>query len=451
MEKSTNKVKKLKTGVIPSIPIFDSAIEKAVLYCLLYAKDLQQNIYKLTLDDFYTDAARDAYKLFLKIIQKEYALDPMLIPEDARDGEVLELLSYDASPTNWEHYYRRLKELTAYRRLQNICYDATIQTEEKRSIESIKNYIVAEAMSIKEASVDTGKTELVNEALLDIIDDNSLVAVKTGFTKLDSYAHGFLKSSFNIIASYPSAGKTSFVLNLVKNICSTQDKSVLFVSLEMDYTELQAKLVSLITGISFNDIIFGELVTPQVQKVNNAMAKIAGWKLDRMGEREVTPADIEMRLKEKDVDVVFVDYLQLATPNMRGKSIRENIANLSRELKQVARRTAVPIVAVSSVNRGYSQRDDKKPRLSDLKETSQIEYDAGLVLMMHRESLFRDWDYEKDSGLSAEEFEKHTEVLIAKNRFGQDNVKIDFYFDGATSKIGEQYKLPKPRKDINGD
>ncbi len=444
MLKSTAGRKALKTDTLSSVPIFDLNVEKAVLKCLLFSKDLSLNIYKLSEEDFYSLEHQKIFRLFKKIMEKNYELDPVLIQTEQRNSAFIDILTCDVILANWKNYFNRLKEISALRKIEGICYRATVQVEERKPISSIKNYILTEISEVKGKIADGEETDVIDEEFEKIIEDTSLIAVRTGFPKLDSYIKGFLRSSFNVIASYPRCGKTTLILNLIDNICRIQKKSVLFVSLEMDYIELHAKLVSLLSGVPFDTVVFGNLKDRDDEekgrdwiKIQNARAEISKWKLYRMGEEETTPADIEMKLKDNKVDVVFIDYLQLMKPNMPGKSIREDIANLSRELKQVARRTGIPIVAVSSINRQYSNRDDKKPRLSDLKETSQIEYDAGLVLMLHRESLFRDWDGEKDE-MTPEEFEKHLELLISKSRFSVDNVIVDFWFNGENSWIGEQ-------------
>lgn len=448
MVKNIKKAKKLNIDRISDQPIFDIDVEKAVLNCLLYDSKLSNYIYRLSEEDFYSLDNRKMFKLFRKIIDKKYTLDPVFIPSEYRTPELIDVLTYDAvTIRNWEYYFKRLKELSNLRKIQDICYQATIQTQERKSITSIKNYLITEATSIKEQK-DNDETEMVDEQFTKIVEDESLISVKTGFPKLDRYCKGFLKSSFNVIASYPRAGKSTFVLNMIDHICRVQNKSVLFVSLEMDYVELHAKLVSLLSGISFEELIFGEPESKNWQKINNARAKIADWRLYRMGEEDTTPADIEMKLKEVKADVVFIDYLQLMNANIMGNTFRENVTNLSRELKQVARRTKVPIVAVSAINRSYASREDKRPRLSDLRETSQIEFDAGLVLMLHRESLFRDAGEDEDS----EEFEKKASLIIAKNRFGKDNIEIDYFFDGSLGKFEEvTHKYRKERRWWNGE
>ena len=430
MKTKTNKADKrekaLKTTVIYTEPLFDEKIEKAVLFCLAYSKEIQNQIYKLSEEDFYSLETKKIFNLFLDIMAKNYTIDPTIIPTSERNKALVEVLTYNGFVSNWESYYKRLKELSDLRKIQNICYEATIKTQERRAIKSIKNYILNSVNQIvEEENIETSD---IDGEFENMINDDSLIAVKTGFPRLDYYCNGFLKSSFNVIASYPRAGKSTFVLNMIDNICRVQKKKVLFVSLEMDYVELHAKLVSMLTGISFNEVVFGETEKKNWQAINNARAKIWEWKLYRIGEEDTTPSDIEIKINETKADIVFIDYLQLMNPNEQGNTLRENITNLSRELKQVARRTKVPIVAVSAISRAYSNRDDKRPRLSDLRETSQIEFDAGLVLMLHRESLFREAGEKEDPKM----FEKTAEILIAKNRFGKDNISIDFYFDGET-------------------
>jgi len=434
----TAKARSIRTDVMSTTPIFDIELEKTMLYSLLWSQEAQSIFYKLSEDDFYVDRHKKIFRLFKSVIEKKYKLDPYIIPAEAKeDSAFVDIMTCRELTTGWENYYRRLVEISNLRKIQDIAYKTTVQAAEKKNVKSIKNFMLSKAAEITDDSMteQSRQTKFVDDELESIMEDSTLIAVRTGFPRLDKYCKGFLRSSFNVIASYPRAGKSTFVLNMVKHICGIQGKRVLFVSLEMDFVELHAKLVSLISGVTFDRLIFEKLSESEWQKVHQARAKIDEWKLYRMGEEETTPADIEMEIQKNEVDIIFIDYLQIMNPNNSAKTMRENIVNLSRELKQVARKTKIPIVAISSINRSYAARESKKPVLSDLKESSQIEFDAGLVLLLHRESLFREANIA--DGENPEEFEKLAEVLISKNRFGIDNVSIDFYFDGAIGRFAE--------------
>ena len=156
-----------------------------------------------------------------------------------------------------------------------------------------------------------------------------------------------------------------------------------------------------------------------------------------LGEKEINTADIKAEIKElRNIDVIFIDYLQLLKPTFPGKSLYESTSNISRELKVLAMEFNIPFVVINSINRDYSNRNDYKPHISDLRNSGQLEYDADLVLMLHRPSMFREADTSK--GEDKKTFENKAELIIAKNRFGESNLEIDFYFDGAKSSFKEQ-------------
>lgn len=433
----------LETNKISNLKIHNLELEKSILYCLLYGKKLQRNIYKIDKDDFYNLDNKKIFLEFKKIIDNGEVILPETIPDILkRNKKYLEVITHTTQLTDFINILKKFKEISDMRKMQEIAYSISIKAQENKNPKEIRNWGINELKKINSNQEIEYKqqNEEIDTKFENILNDSDLVAVRTGYPRLDKITRGFLKSSFNIVASGQGLGKSTFILNIINHICYKQKKKVLLVSLEMDFDELHAKMISLISGVEFQKLVFesDKMISQEWQKVTNARAQTSEYDLYRIGEGETTPLDIEDTLRElKNVDIVFIDYLQLMSPNVSASTIREKITNLSRELKTLARKTKIPIVAISSINRDHSKRDDKKPKISDLRESGQLEYDAGLVLLLHRECKFRDANITK--GENPEEFEKEAELIVAKNRFGEDNLIIKLYFDGAKSLIMERY------------
>jgi replicative DNA helicase len=250
-----------------------------------------------------------------------------------------------------------------------------------------------------------------------------------------------MEGSLNILASAQGIGKTTFVMNMLPSICEKQGKKVLFVSLEMTFMALHAKLVSLLSGVPFSKMMYDmqTLTTDEWISINNARARAYGYHIYRMGEKQVSTIDIRAKLKAlKDVDIVILDYLQLVKPIIKSTSMYEIITNISRELKMIAAEANIPFIVIASINRDYSDRGDYRPHISDIRGSGNIEYDADMVLLLHRDSAFREYNPSKDADEYA--FNHSADITVAKNRFGEANLRIDLFFDGAKSIMRESHE-----------
>ena len=170
--------------------------------------------------------------------------------------------------------------------------------------------------------------------------------------------------------------------------------------------------------------------------INDARAKVSKFKISWLGQEEVKTSDIKSALKEEnDIDVVMIDYMQLLKPASQGRTPYEITTNISKELKILSGEFNIPFIVIASINRDYSDRTDYTPHISDIRNSGSVEYDADLVLLLHRESAFRDYNENKD--VSEFEFKHKAELIIAKNRFGESNLRIPIFFDGAKSLMRE--------------
>lgn len=276
--------------------------------------------------------------------------------------------------------------------------------------------------------------EAVQQELADINtkyqNHTGITGLSSGFAKFDNITSGFQKGDFIIIAARPSMGKTAFVLNIAKNVSLGGHKTVAFFSLEMPKSQLVQRLLCSTALIDSQKLRTGRLTT---QKEWANLASAAGVLMDAPlyidDTSGVTAAEIRSksrRLKaEKGLDLIIIDYLQLmqSRGSRAGDSRQQEISEISRSLKSLARELNVPVIALSQLSRSVESRQDHRPFLSDLRESGSLEQDADMVAFLYREAY-----YNKE--LEADDARRNlTEIILAKNRNGPVGT-VEMYFAG---------------------
>lgn len=259
-----------------------------------------------------------------------------------------------------------------------------------------------------------------------------ITGVPTGFHDLDKKTRGLSKNQVIIIAGRPGAGKSTFALNIGLNAAILAKKTVAFFSLEMGAEEIVKKMYSAVGRIDGNTIATGKLNNTDWKKFNEAQSELADTNFFIDDTAGITVSEIKRkcrRLKTSDVglDLIIIDYLQLisSTTKYSGNRVAE-VSEISRDLKKLAMELEVPVIALAQLSRGTEQRkgDDRKPRLSDLRESGSIEQDADIVLFLYSEDY-----YENITNTTSK-----IELLIAKHRNGETG-SIDFVFEKNISKF----------------
>ena len=253
----------------------------------------------------------------------------------------------------------------------------------------------------------------------------TLRGLKTGFRDLDKKTAGFQKGDLIIIGARPAMGKTTFAQNLTYNIASINKKGVLFFSMEMAANEIVDRMISDVSGVDNWKMRTGNLSEDEFQRIGEAMGEMDELPIYIDDSSSMTIMDLRNKARramhDKNIGIIIVDYLQLIQGSDRYKGNRvQEVTEISRGLKILARELEVPVVALAQLSRSVTGRDDPRPVLSDLRESGSIEQDADLVMFLHRPDYYRqnDDNYE----------ETHiTELLIAKHRHGAIG-KIELYF-----------------------
>lgn len=254
----------------------------------------------------------------------------------------------------------------------------------------------------------------------------ALRGLKTGFVDLDKKIAGFQKGTLNIIGARPAMGKTTFAQNLAYNMATINNKHVLFYTMEMAATEIVERIIADISGIDSWKLRTGNFTEEDFIKITNALAEMDDTRIlfDDTSNMNI----LELRNKarraahECDLGAIVIDYLQLlnGTDRYAGNRVQE-VTEISRGLKTLARELNVPVIALAQLSRNVTGRDDPRPILSDLRESGSIEQDADLVMFLHRPDYYHqnEDDYVETN---------ITELLIEKHRQGPTG-RIDLYFD----------------------
>jgi len=366
--------------------------------------------------DFTSQINRTIYQGIKDLVRKSKNFDTMILLQHLQNKVTPRDLAFigKRSPMkiNFQEYIRRLKDLTLKRQLHNmaekiLCSDFTgeelSEKIEKQIFELRENTITEEFMEVK-------------DMVLDVIDDiertqkqKGHTGVETGFKKLDEITDGFQRSDYILLGARPSMGKTALALNIALNIAK-DGKKVAFFSLEMSRKQVVKRLVLSESLVSDKKIKNKELKDDDYRLLVNAGEELYKKNIFVNDNAALTVPQMKSMCRKlkrsRGLDIVLIDYLQLIK-SREGSSRREQVEAVSRDLKAMAKELDVPVVVISSLSRANEARQNKRPILSDLRETGQIEFDADLIMFLHRENYY---DPESNPYLA--------ELIIAKQRNG---------------------------------
>lgn len=248
-----------------------------------------------------------------------------------------------------------------------------------------------------------------------INNDGDVSGVTTGFTDLDSHTTGFQPTELIILAARPSMGKTALVCNIAEAVARKSGSGVLLFSLEQSNLELAERFLCITAKVNGHDLRAGNLTNDQkdlLVKASDQLSRLPLFIDDKPGRTMTQIAAMSRRLHRKSpLGVIIIDYLQLIEPEEKSTPREQQIAGISRRLKFLAKELRVPVIALAQLNRGVELREDKRPRLADLRESGSIEQDADMVMFLHRPDAY---DPEDRPG--------EAEVVIAKHRSGPTGI-----------------------------
>ncbi|OES46309.1 replicative DNA helicase [Domibacillus iocasae] len=382
-------------------------------------------------EDFYRNAHQQIYLTMLKLGDHGKAVDVVTVTEDLAAQKLIEDvggISYlselaSAVPTaaNIEYYARIVEEKSLLRRL--IRTATTIASDGYEREDEVEGLLSEAEKSIMEVAQrkNAGAFHNIKDVLVRTYDNIELLhnrkgdvtGIPTGFAELDRMTAGFQRNDLIIVAARPSVGKTAFALNIAQNVATNTDETVAIFSLEMGAEQLVMRMLCAEGNINAQSLRTGALTDEDWRKLTMAMGSLSNSGIyidDTPGVRIGEIRSKCRRLKqEQGLGMILIDYLQLIQGNGRsGENRQQEVSEISRSLKALARELEVPVIALSQLSRGVEQRQDKRPMMSDIRESGSIEQDADIVAF-----LYRDDYYDKES-----ENKNMIEIIIAKQRNG---------------------------------
>ncbi|PYZ96234.1 replicative DNA helicase [Alteribacter lacisalsi] len=386
---------------------------------------------RLVPDDFYRAAHQRIYTVMLALSEKGEPVDLVTCTSELQTRKWLEEIggvSYlsdlaNAVPTaaNVEYYSQMVEEKSLLRRLirvaTNIAADGYAAEDEVSAILNDAEKTILEVSHRKNTSAFKDIKDVLVEAYDNIEHlqhhSGEITGVPTGFNELDRMTAGFQANDLIIVAARPSVGKTAFALNISQNVATRTDENVAIFSLEMGAEQLIMRMLCAEGNIDAQRLRTGKLDDEDWQKLTMAMGSLskAGIYIDDTPGIKVNDIRAKCRRlkQEKGLGMIMIDYLQLIQGDARsGEGRQQEVSEISRSLKGLARELEVPVIALSQLSRGVESRQDKRPMMSDIRESGSIEQDADIVAF-----LYRDDYYDKES-----ENKDIIEIIIAKQRNG---------------------------------
>ena len=290
------------------------------------------------------------------------------------------------------------------------------------------------------ASIDTVLENVKNIMLANRARDGELTGLSTGFEKLDEISLGLQKDNLIILAARPAMGKSAFAMNIAINAATNNVKqetgepvSVAIFSLEMSQEQIVQRMTAAKARVNLNSIQKGTLNQKEMLLVESANDDLAGLNIYFCDQGTVTVADIRAKCRKQKasggLDLVIIDYLQLINGSTKSGNRQEEVANISRSLKQMARELGVPVIALSQLSRKLEEREDKRPNMSDLRESGSIEQDADIIMFLYRDGYYNK-NTEKHNTLINE---LNFKINIRKRENGWSSTEIgnDWYTGGS--------------------
>lgn len=404
---------------------------------------------KISVHDFYDQRHARIYEAMRALYDRRSAIDVLTIADQLRGAGFLEMVGGPAYLTELTNYVPTASHVEQYadivagksmrRRLITVGHDMTmLGKDESKEVQELIEEAESKLFEVSQTQVKQSVISLENiladsfERLDELHrDKGKLRGVPTGYRDLDNMLAGLQKSDLFILAARPSMGKTAFVLNLAHKIATEAKESVLIFSLEMGKEQLVDRLLAMESGVDAWALRTGKLTDTDFERLGEAMGTLSEAKIFIDDSPGITVSDLRTKARREahsgHVGLIIVDYLQLMSGGSRfsseGNRVQE-ISEISRGLKGIARELNVPIIALSQLSRSVENRSPQIPQLADLRESGSIEQDADVVAFLYREDYYNPESERKNI----------MDVLIKKHRNGPTGA-VELYFDRDKQRI----------------
>ncbi|MEX0887601.1 MAG: replicative DNA helicase [Phycisphaeraceae bacterium] len=402
-------------------------------------------------DDFYKPAHAAIYESLVELYDKHQSIDIVQLNQKLKDKQqlddiggveyLMELAESVPSATSAGYYARIVREKAVVRKLieasGNILYECYNSAEPASDLLDRAERDIFELAEARIEQNASALSDLLQETFdrLQADDGTHVTGVETGFFELDEMTNGLQPGELIIVAARPSMGKTAFALNIAEHVAAVGGQASAVFSMEMSRQQLAQRLLCSRSGVDAHKLRRNLLSQDDFGRLSMAVGSLSEAPLYIDDTPGLTL--LELRAKSRrlasrqQIKVVFVDYLQLmSAPG--SESRQQEVSNISRGLKGLARELSVPVVCLSQLNRQAESREGHRPRMSDLRESGSIEQDADVVMMLHRESYYHRGEAEWEQ--ANPERVNDAEVIIAKQRNGPTGT-VQLLFDGATTRF----------------
>jgi replicative DNA helicase len=385
-------------------------------------------------EDFENSSYKKAYEVMLENQASDIVTLRSNIKDDFVFDDIRQASAYCISTAGYSHWIKAMHNKTANNKLMQLSLKIPEIVDDKITIEEKVdqvNQLLIENKITKNTESPKAVKDILSVVKQELQDANLIEQklIKTGFANIDTRLNGFKDGDLIIVAGRPGMGKTTWALNIATNNI-LKGKTVLVFSLEMTNEQLIKKIVSSESGLSMKSLLTGNLTAGEWDKFNSIEKTLSKSNLYVYDKSPITIETLVNKTKAiqsiKDIDLIVVDYLQLLMTSNKAPSNSDSRAAsmtyISNLLKGLAKDVGCPVISLSQLNRGVEARVDKRPVLSDLRDSGSIEQDADMVIMLYREEYYDSLN----TGLA--------EVIVRKNRLGETG-EFNLAFDGATSKF----------------
>ncbi|APC97165.1 replicative DNA helicase [Francisella frigiditurris] len=422
--------------------------ERAVLgNILLYNQNIEHIVDTLLIDDFFDNRHKLIYKKICELNEQNTPFDIVILSEYlATEGElnnaggesyIIDLIANTPSISNIRAYADIIKDKAKLRSLQNSVNDIIqkIYSADSKNPDEVIDYAESRILDVsKERDITSKGPTSVKEVIPRLVDRMSaivdsgtgLTGVSTGFIDLDEKTSGLQKANLCVIAGRPSMGKTVLGINIAENVAKSSDKPVLVFSLEMPSEDIVTRILASMSRVEMNLLReCNRLNDSHWIKITSSMKMLSEMNLYIDDTSTLTPAEMRSRARRLynehgGLSLILIDYLQLMKiPGYESNRTLE-VSEISRSLKALAKELNVPVIALSQLNRAVDDRKDKRPMMSDLRESGAIEQDADVIMFIYRDEV-----YNKEK----EEVKNLGEIIIGKQRNGPIGT-VHVRFDG---------------------
>lgn len=428
----------------------DLDAEKSVIGSMFlskYALDKACDI--LTKDHFYADVNAKIFSVLKDMAEKKIPIDIMTVTSELKDRDFLsqvggvekltEILEFVPTAANVDHYIKRVQDKYVLRKIIHVATNITTNAyDSSLEVDSILDDAEMKMLGIGK-NRRTSEFKTIQDVLfkaqenLEILAKNKgdVTGLPTGWVDIDKITTGLHANEFIIIAARPAMGKTAFALNLATNVAINTDKTVALFNMEMGAEQLASRMLSSLGQIEGTKLSTGNLVNDDWKRINEAISQLSDAKMYMDDTPGITIGEIRSKCRrlansEEGLGLVIIDYLQLISSSVNyGSNRQQEVSDISRALKMMAMELNVPVIALAQLSRAVDSREDKRPVMSDLRESGSIEQDADIVAF-----LYRDDYYHKESKI--DDNNSISEFIIRKHRKGPTGT-IELLFKRNTS------------------